>query len=441
MKLQEASTEQLQEQYGQLRSMYELYRQKDLHLNISRGLPGQELLDLNREMFHILDETNCLAADGTDCRQYGVKYGLPECIHLMAQLMDLPDENVILGGESSLNLMFDQFMRLWAFGTAGERPWSEQAAYLKQEGKKLKWICLVPGYDCHFNLTEALGFEMISVPLLKDGPDMDRIEALVKNDPTIKGIWCVPQYSNPTGTVYSDEAVKRLAKMETAAKDFVIFWDNAYIVHHFYLEGYEKNIVRNIIREAQPYGKENRILYFISTAKITFPGSGVCAMASGEKTIEEAKQCFNLQLFSHDKLNQLRHVRYLKDKEHIVTHMKEVASLLLPRFQAVDAILRENRLYEDVYTWDMPEGGYFILAYTHEGCAREALALTEEIGVSVATPASTYPYHKDPQDRVVRLAPTYPPMEELKEAMKIFCICANMTAIRKELEARNENHL
>lgn len=436
MKLKEASIDILKEQLTELKKEYETYKGMNLELNISRGLPNEELLDLNDGMFHVLDETNCYAADGTDCRQYGVKYGLPECIHLFSELLDVPDEQIILGGESSLNLMFDQFMRIYVFGTQGEKPWGVQATELKAEGKKLKWLCPVPGYDCHFNLTEALDFEMITVPLLEDGPDMDTVEKLVKDDPTIKGIWCVPQYSNPTGTVYSDEVVKRMAKLETAAKDFIIFWDNAYIVHHFYLEGYEKNIITNILEEAKKYGKENNILYFVSTAKISFPGSGVCAMASGSKSIEEAKNCFNLQLFSHDKLNQMRHVLYLKDKANIVEHMKDIARLLVPRFELVNDILVNNRLYDDVYTWNMPEGGYFITAYTYNGCAKKALDMTEEVGVKVATAASTYPYHMDPNDSVVRLAPTYPPVDELKVAMKLFCICANIVAIEKELEAR-----
>lgn len=436
MRLREADSEQLKTQLEELKKEYEKYKAMNLDLNISRGLPSEELLDLNDEMFHVLDATNCFAEDGTDCRQYGVKYGLPECIHLFSELMDIPDEQIILGGESSLNLMFDQFMRIYVYGTLGEKPWSVQAVELKEKGEKLKWLCPVPGYDCHFNLTESLNFEMINIPLSEDGPDMDLIEKLVKDDPTIKGIWCVPQYSNPTGTVYSDEVVERMAALKPAAKDFIIFWDNAYIVHHFYKEGYEKNIVKNIYQEALKHGTQDHILYFASTAKISFPGSGVCAMASGSKMVEEAKNIMALQLFSHDKLNQLRHVKYLKNKEHIVEHMKEIAALLIPRFELVDDILKKNRLYEDVYTWNTPEGGYFITTYTLEGCAAKALEMTEAIGVKVATAASTYPYHHDPQDRVVRLAPTYPPIEELKTAMELFCVCANIAAIEKELGGR-----
>ena len=436
MKLCEASTEILQEQLTELQKKYEDYKAKKLELNISRGLPGDELLNLNNEIFHVLDETNCVTEDGTDCRQYGVKYGIPECAQLFAELMEVPAEQIIIGGESSLNFMFDQFMRLYVYGFQGQKPWCAQAQELKAEGRKLKWLCPVPGYDCHFNLTESLDFEMINIPMDEKGPDMDMIEQLVREDPTIKGIWCVPQYSNPTGAVYSPETVERFARLQTAAEDFVIFWDNAYIVHHFYKEGYEKNIIKNILEEAEKVEKADHILYFVSTAKITFPGSGVCALASGRGTIAEAQRIMALQLFSHDKLNQLRHVKYLKNKENIVAHMKQVASLLVPRFDLVDGILAAERLYDDVYTWFTPEGGYFITAYTKEGCAEKALAMTEAIGVKVATAASTFPYHRDPEDRVVRLAPTYPAMDELETAMKLFCICANITAIEKELAER-----
>lgn len=436
MKLSEATMEELQTKHEELQAEYENYKGKGLSLNISRGLPCAELLGLNREMFHVLDETNCYAEDGTDCRQYGVMYGLPECTRLFSELTDIEEEKIVLGGESSLNLMYDQFIRMYTFGTLGEKPWGEQAVELKKQGKKLKWLCPVPGYDCHFNLTEALDFEMISIPLLASGPDMDLIEKLVAEDPTIKGIWCVPQYSNPTGTVYSDDTVERLAKLKTAAKDFMIFWDNAYIVHHFYLEDYENNVIKDILKAAAKYGKEDRILYFASTAKITFPGSGVCMVASGINTVEEIRKRLKLQIFSHDKLNQLRHVKYLKNRENIVAHMKEVAAIIYPRFTMVDSILKENKQFDDVYTWVMPEGGYFITVDSYKGCAEKILAMTEAAGVKVAIPASTYPYHKDPNDSTIRLAPTYPPIEELKSAMKLFCLCANIVAIEKALEER-----
>lgn len=424
MKTTEEITEKLLEQREALQKKYEAYQAERLSLNISRGLPCKEQLELNKEMFHVVDETNCVAEDGTDVRQYGVMYGLPECIRLFSGLLHIPEDRIVLGGESSLNLMYDQFLRYYAFGTLGEKPWSQQGT--------LKWLCPVPGYDCHFNLTEALGFEMINIPMTKDGPDMDLIETLVAEDPTIKGIWCVPQYTNPSGYVYSDETVERLAKMKTAAPDFRIFWDNAYAVHHIYKE----NIVKDIMKEAQKYGTENRILYFFSTAKITFPGSGVCLVATGEEGIAEIKRLLKLQIFSHDKINQLRHVRYLKDPETIKAHMKDIARILRPRFDLVDRILTEHRLYDDLYTWFKPDGGYFITVDSLAGCAKEILSRMQQAGVMVATAGSTYPYHKDPYDTNIRLAPTYPPIEDLTKAVTMFSDVACLVGIEQILKER-----
>ena len=427
MRAQETTTAELLEKVKVLKKKYKEYLDMDLSLDISRGLPCQEQLDLNGEMFHVLDENNCMAEDGTDCRNYGVMYGLPECIRLFSELLDIPEEQIILGGESSLNLMYDQFLRYYTFGTLGEKPWGVQA-----QEQKLKWLCPVPGYDCHFNLTEALGFEMINIPLLDGGPDMDLVEKLAAEDPSVKGIWCVPQYSNPTGTVYSDETVDRLAEMKTAAPDFRIFWDNAYAVHHLYKE----NHVKDLLKASREHGTEDRVLYFFSTAKITFPGSGVCMMASGPATVEETKNLLKLQIFSHDKLNQLRHVKYLKSPENIIRHMKEIAAILRPRFDLVDEILRENRLFDEAYQWKKPDGGYFITVETCGGCAAKALSMAEQAGVKVAVPAASYPYHRDPHDSTIRLAPTHPPVEELKQAMELFCVCVNLAAAEKVLKER-----
>ncbi|MFI3212086.1 MAG: aminotransferase [Eubacteriales bacterium] len=424
MRIQEEKLEKLKELQVQLQNEYESYKEKGLSLNISRGLPCSAQLDLNDGMFHVLDETNCIAEDGTDTRNYGVMFGLPECIQLFSDLLDIPYDNIVLGGESSLNLMYDQFLRYYAFGTLGNKPWSQQG--------KLKWLCPVPGYDCHFNLTEALGFEMINIPMSEEGPDMDMIEELVANDPTIKGIWCVPQYTNPQGYCYSDDTVRRLAKLQTAADDFRIFWDNAYAVHHLYKE----NIVLDILKEAKKYGLEDRILYFFSTAKITFPGSGVCMVATGDAGMEELKRLLKLQLFSHDKLNQLRHVRYLKNPENIRNHMEDVAAVLRPRFDLVDGLLTQNMLYDDLYTWFKPDGGYFITVDSYEGCAIRILDLLEAVGVKVAIAGATYPYHKDPKDTNIRLAPTYPPMEDLEVAIQLFCVVANLVGIEKAIAER-----
>lgn len=427
MKIREASTEELQEKLKELRDEYQHYYDQHLSFNIARGFPSTAQLDMNSEIFHNVDESNCYAEDGTDCRQYGVKYGLPELIRLFSELLQIPEEEIIIGGESSLNFMYDQIMRLYVFGVLGEKPWAEQKI-----DHKLKWLCPVPGYDCHFNLTEALGFEMINIPLLSTGPDMDLVESLVKTDPTIKGIWCVPQYSNPTGDVYSDETVDRLAHLMTAAKDFVIVWDNAYCVHHLFAV----HEVKDILKEAATENLDNRILYFASTAKITFPGSGVSMMASGPEMTAWTKEKMKLQLFSHDKINQLRHVRILKSPEHIREHMKKVAEILRPKFTLVDDILRKNRCYDEMYTWVRPDGGYFITVDTYPHCAEKTLKMTEDAGISIWTPGATYPYHHDPNDTNVRLAPTYPEAETLRTAIGLFCVCANICGIEKVLEER-----
>lgn len=426
MKAQELSTEKLKAELEQLRGKYESYRTKGLELNISRGLPSAEQLELNKDMFHILDNEDCISEEGADIRNYGVRYGLVECRRLFSQLLDLPIDNIVIGGNSSLNLMYDAFARIYCFGTLGSEPWAKQG--------KLKFLCPVPGYDCHFRITEAFGFEMINIPMNLDGPDMDLVEKLVAEDPAIKGIWCVPLYSNPNGYCFSDECVRRLVKMKTAAPDFRIFWDNAYFVHHLY----QKHTLLNIYREAEKYNTTDRVLYFTSTAKITFPGSAVCMIASGDKMIAEIKDQLQLQIFSQDKINQLRHVKYLKSPENIEKHMEEVASLIRPKFDYVDQTLRDLIPYEDLLTWYKPDGGYFITVDTYQNSAKRTLQLVKDMGVTVATAGSTYPYGKDPRDSNIRLAPTYASLEELKQAIPLFCICTQIAGIERILSERAE---
>ena len=421
MRATDETTEKLRDVRDELLKKYQEYKDRGLSLNISRGLPCKEQLDLNREMFHILDETNCYAEDGTDTRNYGVMYGLPECIHLFSELLHIPEKNIVLGGESSLNLMYDQFMRYYAFGTLGSEPWCRQG--------HLKWLCPVPGYDCHFNLTEALGFEMINIPMSKEGPDMDLIEKLVAEDPSIKGIWCVPQYTNPQGYCYSDETVERLAKMKTAAKDFRIFWDNAYAVHHLYKE----NIVKDIFEAAKPYGNENRILYFFSTAKITFPGSGVCLMATGDEGIAEVKELLKLQIFSHDKLNQLRHVKFFKDLDGLHAHMRKHAALLRPKFELVLDTLEKELGGLGIGQWTSPHGGYFISFDSLDGCAKAIVAKAKEAGVVLNGAGATYPYGKDPKDSNIRIAPSFPTLEDLGKAAQVFVLCVKLASVEKLL--------
>ena len=424
MKASELSVKAMAEKLEELRAEYEAYKAKGLSLNISRGLPSPEQLSLNKEMFHILDDEDCISEEGADIRNYGVMYGLVECRRLFSQLLDLPMDNIVIGGNSSFNLIYDAFARLYCFGLLGEEPWCKQTG--------LKFLCPVPGYDCHFRITEAFGFEMINVPMGMDGPDMDYVEKLVANDPKIKGIWCVPLYSNPNGYCYSDECVRRLASMKTAAKDFQIFWDNAYCVHHLY----KKHNLLNIYREAEKYGTTDRILYFASTAKVTYPGSAVSLIASGDRNIAEIKDRLKLQIFSFDKINQLRHVKYLKSPENIEKHMEDVAALIRPKFDYVDGALRQLIPYEDLLTWFKPDGGYFITVDTYKGCAAHTLKLVEDAGVVVATAGSTYPYHSDPNDSNIRLAPTYASMEELQQAIPLFCTCVQIAGLEKMLEEK-----
>ena len=424
MKAKDLTIKQIEEKLAELNKTYDSYKSLGLDLNISRGLPADEQLDLNREMFHILDNSDHISEEGADIRNYGVMYGLVECRRLFANLLDLPIDNVVIGGNSSFNLIYDAFARIYCFGLLGEKPWSQQTG--------LKWLCPVPGYDCHFKITEAFGFEMIPIPMDENGLDMDLVEKLAGEDPSLKGIWCVPLYSNPTGAIYSDECVTRLAKMKTAAKDFQIFWDNAYCVHHLY----KKHTLLNIYREAEKYGTTDRILYFASTAKITYPGSAVSIIASGDKNIAEIKERLKLQIFSHDKINQMRHVKYLKSPQHIAEHMEDVAALIRPKFDYVDDTLRNDIPYEDLLTWFKPDGGYFITVDTYKGCAARVLKLMNDVGVMVALPGATYPYHKDPNDTNIRLAPTRPSMEDLKQTIPMFCVCVQIAGLEKILEEK-----
>lgn len=423
---QDLTTQQLRKKLEQLWAQYEPYRSMGLDMNVSRGLPCTEQLDLNNELLSNLTESDYISEEKADIRNYGVMYGLTECRRLFSQLLELPMDNIVIGGNSSFNLIYDAFARIYCFGTLGEEPWCRQTG--------LKFLCPVPGYDCHFRITEAFGFEMINIPMTPDGPDMDLVEQLAGEDPKVKGIWCVPLYSNPQGICYSDETVTRLAKMKTAAKDFRIFWDNAYVVHHIYRE----HTLKNIYTEAEKYGTTDRILYFASTAKITFPGACVSVIASGDQMIAEIKEQLKLQIFSHDKINQMRHVKYLKSPEHIRAHMKEVAKILRPRFDLVDNLLQEHMEFADLLTWFKPDGGYFITVDTYPGCAARALELTEAVGVMMASPGATYPYHRDPNDSNVRLAPTKPTIEELETAIPLFCLCVQIAGVEKLLKERGE---
>ena len=415
----EYSKSELNAMLGELMIRFEEAKKLNLKLNMARGKPAAAQLDLNMGLMEY--PRSYVLEDGTDPRNYGVLEGIGECRRLFGELLGLNPDQIIMGGNSSLNLMFDTVAFLCLFGTEGERPWS----YYGYEGRPVRFLCPAPGYDRHFKICEELGIEMIPVPLLEEGPDMDLVEKLVREDASVKGIWCVPLYSNPQGVCYSDETVKRLASMETAAADFRIFWDNAYGVHHMY----EEVPLMNILEACEEAGHPNRPYYFFSTSKITFPGAGVSLIASGAGSLKELKGHMASQTIGHDKLNQLRHVQYFGTPENIRLHMKKLADVLRPKFDMVLDRLEEELQGSGLAVWSHPKGGYFISLDTLPGCAKRTVGLAKEAGVTLTGAGATYPYGKDPEDRNIRIAPTYPTPEELKDAMDIFTLCVKIAGI------------
>ena len=422
MNITTASKAELQELLASLRSQYEDCCKKGLKLDMSRGKPGADQLDISEDMLTVLSKNEQLYSGGTDVRNYGLLFGIPECRKLFAEIFEVPFENVIAGGNASLTMMYDTMMRLWVFGAPeSERPWNSES--------KVKWLCPVPGYDRHFSICQQLGMEMINIPMTENGPDMDMIEKLV-SDETVKGIWCVPKYSNPEGHIYSDDTVRRLASMKTAAKDFRIFWDNAYIVHHL---TDERPSLLNIFDECAKVGNPDRVLMFTSTSKITFPGAGVAAMACSNANIEWTKKIMSVQAIGPDKINQLRHCRYFPNVKAVEDHMKKHAAILAPKFKAVSDILEKELGGTGVATWLAPKGGYFISFDSIPGCAKRIHKLCADAGVVLTTAGATFPYGIDPQDKNIRIAPSLPPVSELCAAMEVFCICAKLAAVEKLL--------
>ncbi|WP_410497290.1 aminotransferase class I/II-fold pyridoxal phosphate-dependent enzyme [Cellulosilyticum sp. ST5] len=402
-----------------LEKKYADYVGQKLKLDMSRGKPASTQLDLNNDILSTLE--TYITEDGTDARNYGVLDGLSEAKKLFSELLNIAPANMIIGGNSSLNLMYDAMTRLFLFGTEGELPWCKL--------DKVKFLCPSPGYDRHFAICEDLGIEMITVPMHEDGPDMDYIESLVKEDASIKGIWCVPLYSNPQGICYSDEVVDRLASMQTAAKDFRIFWDNAYGVHHIY----DEVKLKDIFEAAHAAGNENRVYYFFSTSKITFPGAGVALIASSLSNIAEIKKHMSIQTIGHDKLNQLRTVNYFKNADGIRVHMKKLGNELRPKFEIVLNTLEQELAGTGLLSWTKPQGGYFVAVDTLPGCAKETVRLAKEAGVVLTGAGATFPYQNDPQDRNIRIAPTYPTVEELQKAMELFCVCVKLAGVNRLL--------
>lgn len=403
-----------------LEKQYADFQAQNLKLDMSRGKPAGTQLDLTNGILFTL--TKYITEDGVDARNYGGLDGIPEAKKLFSGLLDIPTEKIIIGGNSSLNLMYDTMVRFMLFGTGGNTPWSKL--------DKVKFLCPSPGYDRHFGICEDLGIEMITIPMTEHGPDMDLVEKLAAEDPAIKGIWCVPLYSNPQGIIYSDETVDRLGSMKTAAPDFRIMWDNAYGVHHIYTE----NKVKDIFTVCEQAGNPNRVFYFFSTSKITFPGAGVALLAASPENIVEIKKHMGMQTIGHDKLNQLRTVTYLKNPEGVRDHMEKLAAELRPKFDVVLETLDRELAGTGLAKWTKPQGGYFVAIDTLPGCAKETVALAKAAGVTMTGAGATFPYKKDPNDTNIRIAPTYPTYDELKIAIALFCVCVKLAGVNKLLE-------
>ena len=410
------SLEQLQACRAELEQEYAGYVKQNLKLNMSRGKPAGTQLDLCNGALEPL--SSYTTADGLDARNYGVLDGVPEVKKLFSDLLGIPAEKIIVGGNSSLNLMYDTMVRCLLFGTRGNTPWSKLG--------KVKFLCPAPGYDRHFAICEELGIEMITVPMREDGPDMDLAEKLAAEDDSVKGIWCVPLYSNPQGICYSPKTVERLGAMK-AAPDFHIFWDNAYGVHHIYSE--EK--LADIFAACEKGGHPDRVFYFFSTSKITFPGAGVAIMAASPDNVAEIKKHMGIQTIGYDKLNQLRTLQFLKNADGVRAHMRKMAAELKPKFDIVLNTLADELGGTGLAQWTRPKGGYFVAIDTLDNCAKTTLELAKQAGVTMTGAGATFPYHRDPRDRNIRIAPTYPTADELQTAIRLFCVCVKLAGVRK----------
>ena len=422
-KYSDMSKEELLTLKAQLDKEYADIKAKGLALDMSRGKPSADQLDLSMGLMNVLSSDSDLKCEtGVDCRNYGVIDGIPEAKRLLGEMSEVDPDHIIIYGNSSLNVMFDSIARSMTQGVMGNTPWCKL--------DKVKFLCPVPGYDRHFKITEFFGIEMINVPMTPQGPDMDMVEKLVSEDASIKGIWCVPKYSNPQGICYSDETVDRLASMKTAAKDFRIFWDNAYGVHPIF----EDVKVKNILDACKEAGNDNRAYYFFSTSKITFPGAGVSIIASSDDNIAEIKKVMTAQTIGYDKINQLRHVQFFKNADGVRKHMQILADCLKPKFETVLNTLEKELKGSGLITWENPKGGYFVSVDVLPGCAKRVVELAKEAGVTLTGAGATYPYKNDPKDSNIRLAPSYPTVEELQQAMDLFCVCVKKAGIEKLLE-------
>ena len=418
--------DELKSEYEALFAEYKRYQAMDLNLNMSRGKPCREQLDISMPMMDTLNsDADMMCEDGTDCRNYGVLDGISEAKVLMGDMMENSPDNIIIYGNSSLNVMYDTVARAYTHGIMGNTPWCKL--------DKVKFLCPVPGYDRHFGITEYFGIEMIPVKMSSTGPDMDVVEKLVSEDESIKGIWCVPKYSNPQGYTYSDETVRRFARLNPAAKDFRIFWDNAYGIHHLYDD--HQDYIIEILDECKKAGHPDMVYKFASTSKITFPGSGISSLATSDNNLVDIKSQLKHQTIGHDKVNQLRHVRFFEDINGMEEHMRKHADIIRPKFEAVEEIFAQNLEGLGVGEWTKPNGGYFISFDALSGCAKEIVAEAKKAGVTLTDAGATWPYHKDPEDSNIRIAPTYPPLEDLKIAATLFTVCVRLVSAKKLLKS------
>ncbi len=418
------SQEELLTLKAELEKQFKTEEAKGLSLNMARGKPGASQLAISMPMLDVINgESDMNTLLGNDTRNYGDWDGIGECRRLMANMLEVKKDNVIVCGNSSLNIMYDTVVRSMVMGVNGSTPWCKL--------DKVKFLCPVPGYDRHFKITELFGIEMINIPLGEDGPDMDMVEKYVNNDDAVKGIWCVPKYSNPTGITYSDEVVRRFANLKPKAEDFRIFWDNAYCIHHIFEDVQDK--ILNILEECEKAGNPNMVYVFGSTSKVSFPGSGVSAIATSLENMEYIKQFMTTQIIGHDKINQLRHVRFFKDIDGLNAHMKKHAELLRPKFEAVLTILEEELTGLEIGSWTRPRGGYFISFDAMQGCAKAIVAKCKDLGLVLTGAGATYPYGKDPKDSNIRIAPSFPTPEEMAEATRMFVLCVKLASIEKLL--------
>lgn len=422
MNLFQMNKNELEAFKNETEAQYNDFKALGLSLNMSRGNPCKEQLELSLGMLNVFDDGDFKSENGVDVRNYGMLDGIPEAKKFFADMIGVSDDEVIIFGNSSLNAMFWAVQTAYNKGILGATPWSKL--------DKVKFLCPVPGYDRHFKVTEFFGVEMINIPMTATGPDMDMIERLVSEDDSIKGIWCVPQYSNPDGISYSDETVKRFANLKPAAKDFRIFWDNAYCIHHL---TENPTVILNILDEAKKAGNEDIVYIFGSTSKITFPGAGVAVMGASKKNVEELKKYLGISIISYDKMNQLRHVKFFGDFKGMCEHMNKHREIIAPKFNHVCEALESEIAPLGIGSWTVPEGGYFISFNALNGCAKRIVQLCAEAGVTLTGAGATFPYGKDPDDKNIRLAPTYPSMDELKKAMELFIICVKLASAEKLL--------